>query len=406
MKKSINIVGAFDRYNYGDVLFPIILEEFIKKYKTDIFRNYKIEFYGLIDSNLEYIGGKKTKGMYRLYREKIQPGSAVIVAGGDVLAARISDLYFDLSDSTVSMYKRKIIRKLLGRNIYEKIIKNKLGVKFKFPWILDSSDFFNHDINILYNSVGGSTLDTLKYEELLGIKSKLKKCSYLSVRDNKTRENILNLDKDIKVKLAPDSAFIMSYLFSLDILKDKVSNKIYKFIEENNSYICIQTNNWSVNKGNDKILIKELELILEKEDVDIVLLPIGLASNHDDKIALKAIYESINNKRVHYFEDVNIFDIMYCIANSKFFAGTSLHGNITAMSYGIRHIGLNKEVRKLDMFLKTWDIEEQNHCIDFNELYETYINMKSIDNSKLEDNRNRLVNLSLENFNDMFNILK
>jgi hypothetical protein len=30
VKKNIAIVGAFDRYNYGDLLFPIIIELYLK----------------------------------------------------------------------------------------------------------------------------------------------------------------------------------------------------------------------------------------------------------------------------------------------------------------------------------------------------------------------------------------
>ena len=93
---------------------------------------------------------------------------------------------------------------------------------------------------------------------------------------------------------------------------------------------------------------------------------------------------------------------MYLIANSRFFAGTSLHGNITAMSYAVPHIGLNREISKLDNYLKTWDLEGQNHCIDFEELYNEFKIISKISEKKLKDKGNELVNLTIRNFEEIF----
>ena len=56
---KIAIVGAFDRYNYGDLLMPLIVKSEIEKN----FSNMKIEFdfYGLVEANMEYCCGISTK---------------------------------------------------------------------------------------------------------------------------------------------------------------------------------------------------------------------------------------------------------------------------------------------------------------------------------------------------------
>lgn len=59
--KSINIIGAFDRYNYGDLLFPIIIEEYIKKYNCELIKKYKLEYYALVQSDLSKVGGKRLR---------------------------------------------------------------------------------------------------------------------------------------------------------------------------------------------------------------------------------------------------------------------------------------------------------------------------------------------------------
>ena len=103
---------------------------------------------------------------------------------------------------------------------------------------------------------------------------------------------------------------------------------------------------------------------------------------------------------------MNIYEVMYFIARSKFFAGTSLHGNITSMSYSVPHIGLNKSITKLDEYLRTWDLELQNHCIDFEELSDEYNKIKDIKKEDLLQKRSELIDLNLENFNKMFKLLK
>ena len=62
-------------------------------------------------------------------------------------------------------------------------------------------------------------------------------------------------------------------------------------------------------------------------------------------------------------ENLNIYEIMYIESQSKCFIGTSLHGNITAISYEVNNIGIDKSVKKLDEFLKTWSLHKNNNDV-------------------------------------------
>lgn len=79
--ESYKILGPFDRYNYGDLLFPLILEAYIKKYST---KPFTVEYYGLISSDLSQFGAKKTKSIKDFYSE-IKDNDKVIIAGGESL---------------------------------------------------------------------------------------------------------------------------------------------------------------------------------------------------------------------------------------------------------------------------------------------------------------------------------
>lgn len=395
-RKSINIIGAFDRYNYGDLLFPIVIEKYLRENRKDLLEKYDLRYFGLVESDLSNVGGKKTQALKNLYNEELSENSMVIVAGGDVLPARISSMDVDLSTSNLSMICKKVVIKAINRRNFEKISMRKFDLNTRFPWIVEKDNFKNN-IFIAYNAVGGSTLDKLPKSEVDEIKRNISKSDYISVRDSKSLDNV----KELNSKMYPDSATIMSHFFDMNILENKISKDVKRFVKcTGNKYICIQSNLCSI-RGKEEILVREIEKIYREAGLEILLLPIGIAANHDDNIALNRLKKYFNVK-VNHIEKLNIYDIMYLIANSRFFAGTSLHGNITAMSYAVPHIGLNREISKLDNYLKTWDLEGQNHCIDFEELYNEFKIISKISEKKLKDKGNELVNLTIRNFEEIF----
>jgi polysaccharide pyruvyl transferase WcaK-like protein len=85
---------------------------------------------------------------------------------------------------------------------------------------------------------------------------------------------------------------------------------------------------------------------------------------------------------------------MYLISNSKIFIGTSLHGIITAMSYMVPYIGVFKENRKIDEYLKTWGIDGLNYSHSELELLEKVsfaMNLpKEVLRNKLDDQVNKV----------------
>ncbi|MDI9217005.1 polysaccharide pyruvyl transferase family protein [Clostridium tertium] len=400
MNKSINVVGAFDRYNYGDVLFPIIIEEYLKRYRNEVLKDYDIQYYGLVESDLSQVGGKRTKALKEIYNGSLEKDSMIIVAGGDVLPARISSMDVDLSSNILNMLFKKVLIKVLGRKNFEVISMKRFGINSRFPWVINKENF-TKNINITYNAVGGSTLNRLESKEVMDIKEKLSDSQYISVRDDKSLANI----KEINPSMFPDSATLMSDFFPVEFLENVISEEVKNAVKMcEGGYICIQSNLCSI-RGKEKRLVDQIEKICLEKGLKVVLLPIGIAANHDDNIALRKLKKYFSMDVIH-IEDLNIYDIMYFIAKSDFFAGTSLHGNITSMSYAIHHIGLNKGITKLDEYLNTWDIKEQNHCIDFNDLYEEYNKVKEISKEELLNKRQELLNLSLENFNKLFRCLE
>ena len=96
-----------------------------------------------------------------------------------------------------------------------------------------------------------------------------------------------------------------------------------------------------------------IEKIIDKYQLGICLCPIGTASGHSDDIALAKIYNLLKRKdNVLLVTFPNIYDIMWLIKHSALYVGTSLHGTITALSFGVPFVAHGP--LKLKNYLETW----------------------------------------------------
>ena len=128
MKKNLMVIGPYDRYNYGDLLFPYMIEKELSEYYETI------NFYGLIESDLSYVGGKKTRSIRQMRHDlKKIPNCHLIIAGGESLFAEWNLLYSFLSPKWIYFYRLyRIIRRIIGNQAYfvfEFIIRKILGGK-------------------------------------------------------------------------------------------------------------------------------------------------------------------------------------------------------------------------------------------------------------------------------------
>lgn len=386
MSDKIAVLGAFDRFNYGDLLFPIIIEEVLKKYKIDC----QIEYYGLTESNLRRYGGKATLAYDKLYG--LPNGSILIIAGGEVLSAT----WFDMEKGFLSRkipFLLKSVKNIIGNDLLSSISFYLFGQKI--PFVLNPADF-NNSIKIIYNAVGGSSLNDFSSKYKKNIASRLSKSTFLSVRDIETK-NILDTEY-VDAELAPDSAILISDFFPFIELEQKINSETKEIIRSfPNGYICFQISRYLAVE-NELLLSKELEKIYTDLGYGIVLLPIGREAFHEDSVALKKIQSFLNIPSIVPNEN-SIYDIMVLIGKSELFIGTSLHGCITAISYDVRYIGLTKYVPKLSAYLETWNLPEiSNFKGSYDQLSQVIKCMMSASKENLTKKRNELIYLSYKNF--------
>lgn len=393
---TILIIGAFDRYNYGDLLFPIVIEEQLKSYGGDI----AFRFYGIVESDLSALGGKPTESIQDFYRrcDDVKAGKAtVIVAGGEAVAVTWNSLlvalnrYFRLT----RRYQHHINR-IVDLN---KVAKTFLKGRTDFPFVFNSDDF-KAVKHILLNSLGGSEINPTLFTKEKALKQKLQSADYFAVRDNATQHNLGKAG--IATQLFPDSAILMSKFFPTAVLADRVSPEVRDFVAKHaKNYVFFQTNRNHA-KGNEELIANQLNNLQQRHGVSICLCPIGRALNHDDHEALETI-RPLLRKQAAYFGDSHIWDVMYLIANSACYIGTSLHGAITAMSFAVPYVGLR--VRKLDSYLKTWGVEALNHVVGLDEIDSQFALARQVPPEELQRTLNIQIKESEKSFDTMYKII-
>ncbi len=343
MKKRLYILAPNDRFNYGDLLFPYILRHYFSNYFDDI------KFVSTTKSDLSEKGGMPTEDYSTLFEVDKDWENHLIVAGGESLCVRWLIILSFVNKRVY--YIGKLASKtsrFLGKYSFE-IFSNIVDYLFKTKTYYVFSVGKNempHFKTIAYNALGGSWLLRKKKFDRKTIDI-LSSVDYFSVRDGDT-SNALKKN-GIKHFICPDTAIMMSEVFSEEYLLKKLSIQPQQFDEK---YIFFQ-GNYHLWKNVEELAVQQLVELQSKTKSKLCFCPIGTAFGHSDHIALQNIYGKIKKVAdVVLIENPNIFDIMWLIKHAQIYIGSSLHGAITAMSFGVPFVGYGP--RKLGAYIDQW----------------------------------------------------
>ncbi|MFW6047531.1 MAG: polysaccharide pyruvyl transferase family protein [Candidatus Woesearchaeota archaeon] len=365
----IYLYGSFDRFNYGDILFPLILKQYIVS-DSQFSNNYKIRFISPFKGDETKRGGLKTKPIKAVFNNFKKEDSLIIV-GGDILTASWLQLYLQRHGNDL---KFRILHKILSfisrtpNNLMNNYIRYFYGVKhLEKPYAIKNT---KKQFKLIYNSVGGASLSGEIAKK--HYKEAIFNADLFSVRDSFTK---MNLPNQQAITVSPDIAILTKEMISLQESNIKM---------EEHEFFVFQIGKNFITKDRIEQIATQLNSITNKTGLFVILLPIGTAYGHQDHLALKTISRHLRPNSFHLIENTRISDIIKIIANAKFFIGTSLHGAITSMSFENPHFYLNIHIKKLSAYLKTWQIETFSNPLEISNFSETIIEylQKNFENNK------------------------
>jgi len=347
---DIILYGAFDRHNYGDLLFPLIMERVI----NELHPEKKVLIAGLIKSDLSRYGAKETITIKKALKMS-KADATLILAGGDVVACDWQSAFgYLLPKSFFPIYDR--IACYYFPQLTQHITSRLIGLTSKLPFNLSRGDI-GASRKVIYNAVGATEVSNVVNEQDIALLGGLmNETNSVSVRDQFSQAQLERIGCSSS-KLAPDSATIMSSYISIDELEQKSSHVTKSIIEKYiNGYIVFQISQGHV-KGKEESFAKALSETSRYFNLPILFIAIGNAAGHNDTTGVHKV-TSLLAKGTPYktYLDGNVFDLMNIIRNASCYCGSSLHGLITSMSYGVPRVALLPKLRKQINYMDTWDL--------------------------------------------------
>ncbi len=317
--------GAYDLESLGDTMFPVIFRLEMEERFGD---RLQIDLYAPNGTSHPYNGLAQVYPIDDLaQRHAKDPYCALVIGGGEFI--HFQQVSYQSPDGEERQYR--------------------VGELWKKPQEIAAA----LNIAVIWNAVGAGR-DFENDEEAEQIRQACEGLSYLSVRDAYSRMRLQNAAVTRSIYQVPD----MLWLFRRHIQPETLDGcflqlkREYRFLSQD--YLVLQYGT----SYKYKKLAEEVQKISTDYGLAVLLLTVNCC--HEDQ---QVSYKIQDVCREFYVigRKLQPKEIMSVISHAKFFLGTSLHGNITAMSYGIRNLCLDMYpscVGKMDGLFAMMQMEE------------------------------------------------
>lgn len=327
MKKyRIAQIGSFDVENYGDLLFAYVFENNIKKH----IEVEEVVLFAPKKCKMPFTNGiKDIYSLAELERQHTKnPFDVIVVGGGDLVhCTKIKTYMPHLSDEWLD---------------YEAL----------YMWMIPSIISWKYNIPLVWNAPG---VPMAFIESEKGIVMELCKIvDYMSVRDNLSKRNLALCQVCNEISVVPDTVFSISEI----VLKHELETQFYELNLplEKQKYVVFHAN-YTFLETEVEGCIKTLRSIKKNYGVDILLLPIGYALG--DETFIKELVKRCPDEFLTIKQKLSPIEMMTVIACSAGYVGASLHGCITATTYGVPIVMCNyNHYIKVNGFLELVHLEE------------------------------------------------
>ena len=345
---STILFGAFDRHNFGDLLFPHIVAALLP--------NTDLRFTGLLQRDLRAYGGHQVSALAQLAAElKDQPVN-LIHAGGELLTCEAWQAAVMLLSEDEA---RRVIAYLEAHpQERQSWAHDILGTATLAPYTIQR-ELFPFARRVIYNAVGGVDLARCEPALRAEVIANLRAADAVSVRDQETQAQLLIAG--IAARLSPDPAVMVAELFGEPIRQRACTDELARLLSTfPQGYIAVQ---FSADFGDDATLATiaaQLDLVANESGYGICFFRAGAAPWHDELNCYRRVAARMCSP-AQLFNSLDLWDICALIAHSRGYCGSSLHGRIVATAFTLPRINLRHPTQmhrttKQSAYAKTWEL--------------------------------------------------
>lgn len=343
----ISQLGTFDVENYGDLLYPLLLRHMLESRDARL----SVRHYSPLPGDAPQQAGFATHPARSLFApgppEQQQP-LRLVVGGGDILRTDwglVARHYGRASRASFGGLRRSIgTAGLPGYLLRERLPRLEAGGfyarRFRARWMnypavgpfLIDPDDLPRGGAVCYLSCG--VPHDFAPAERDEVTRTVERARFVYLRDEQSAEKLRRAGVRRELRVAPDLAVILSDQFEHATEARKGRDILSRIgVGAERPVLCFQSKPHP-GFGEDEI-VAQLKLYRERTGAEVVLLPLGYC--HGDHEFLQSL-SAKSGGAFKYAAAPSVFDIISIIAASDAFVGTSLHGNVTAFSYGIPHL--------------------------------------------------------------------
>ena len=345
----IGHLGTFDVENYGDLLYPIVFANLV---------NQPVRHYSLLAGVAPHHAGFETESIRSLFRNGHAAPRTLVIGGGDILRTDwdlVARHYGRSSRLSLKRLRHAIgTRAALGYTLSKNLPRvdhgRSFAKRFRARWMdyPAAGPFLIHPQTLPEQSAVAYVSCGVPYElRDDGVRETLEHASFIALRDEQSAAKLVAAGIDCELRVAPDLTVTLSDHFDHSALIGRGRRILSRFgVREDLPVLCFQSQPYPGFLEGD--ILHELRRYKERRNIEVVALPLGYC--HGDHEFLQSVARQ-SNGIVKYADVHSIFDMLAIIAASDVFVGTSLHGNITAFSFGIPHVFGPLPVAKAEGFL-------------------------------------------------------
>lgn len=326
------LFGACDRHNLGDLLFPHIV--------ASLLPDRPLRFAGLITRDMRPCGGHAVRAISELVRELGSTLVNLVHVGGEILTCAAWDAAVMLAEEgragrALGPHEREAesTHAFMARSVL-------LGTTARAPYVIPKQ-VFAQPAMFIYNAVGGATLgssDPLLRGEIVAA---LRGADAVTVRDRRTQHSLA--EHGVTAELLPDPGVMVAELFGDRIALHRESGEAAAICRQfPGGYLAVQFSGDFADDASLDILAAQLDQLAAATQLGVVFFRAGAAPMHDDPDLFRKVQTRMRGSpRTAVFQSLNIWDICSLIAASQGFIGSSLHGRIVALAYGLPRVTLS-----------------------------------------------------------------